>query len=1310
MRNLKHKKDGTTVAFGRLPLALAVIAVCTQGYAADATKDKAGIPFSPFAYLSLNLQNFSESSGGNGFPAKIMLMIDDSGSMADLPFVPGATRKDSCDNYEYTGQYQSHFITGRRYFRLTDNVPPNQQIAAGGYCWFCLDGTKPTVSKSDPKKATCSHSQFGDGNAQFLDANGYVFYLSNLFQAGKENTDVNSENNPSQTDPRSKFEIAMEAMTGILKNPEYKNKFYWSVISLNTGTTKTPIPYTLDNNAVLSRLSYIKAEGATPSTSRYMDAFTHVVRNMEHVCQKNYIVVLSDGDSSLEEPNLNKFNRFRSSAKPNEVLEGFTYVRSGNITRAYSSKARPVDPFFGPLPKNYTVDGYYPIDPKYDYIPKDSRDLLDFLYPIGGRTYEIRSARCPAGTTAIRGGHHDVYIAKTPEGYNSSAICAYSDENVYEKDHGIAFFAKRLATKDVKSSKNAGIFKGDKDKEGLDWDDTTFPPQTIKTYTIGFGSGLSGIGRAYLKNAASMLDSDGDGTEDSLGYFSALSQKELDHAFKMIVNDIKNNGAIALKPTEGHSVSSPAVTPSKDGGFGIALTLNTANWSSTLEFTQLDKKGNIVKEKDKDGVEKPKRVSADYSSRKIIVNDGTKNTLIDAADAPKADFYGFSKEQENDFAQYFKPWYTRSSNISDPAIRDGAAKLAAAAKKVAQYRVRAEKADDPQRMMADVLGTPILSTQKYVMTAANDGMVYIFKAQEGEKPFTLALNYLPAAMERESVDGSDTVAKALAATAEEGYGKTVKGTPVDAQPHLFLNNGGMQWRATSEDAEKGDKSGVYIAGAMGQGGRGAYVLSVSGFDRVTKAPIGLDAGEGNWSKTVPLWETAKGADNLLAYTVNTPQFGQVATKYDNGKAKFGDEDPVRQYLFLANGYHGREGAPVANSPVKLDNGPTLYIYEALGLNLNKGNPARTGKAAGDLIAKLTVKDGVGGLSTPVLVDTDRDFLFDHAYAGDQGGNLYRFTFNKENVAEWTVHKIYQGNKSQPITAQPAIYRGRDGQDNKLVIVVGTGSDVYQEDLKSKDPQVMMGIFDDVNDEDPKVLTSDDLAQQKVETTVQADGKTVAYLTDNPVKDKKGWQLLLNEENGERVVTQASILNSTAFFSSRIYDSSETSSGSKPDQSSAYSCKTSETKAEAKGESWIYGVDVLTGSNPKKDSARFKNLPPRTKPIDNNGNTGGGNSGGSEQQEAAGYKEDGLTSGVVLSSLDEPKSVSQHGAAQSGQDETPGVDKTKSYCISRKEADKILSHSSTGKGYDEIGVDFKICPESARLIRINTREIKESVLK
>lgn len=1282
MRNLKHKKDGTTAAFGRLPLALAVIAVCTQGYAADATKDKAGIPFSPFAYLSLNLQNFSESSGGNGFPAKIMLMIDDSGSMADSPMVFGGNSSSLyCPSYSWpvSSNGYMNFVNKRNQLGLPLIIPSDEQLAVGSNCYFCMDGTKPTMSSAN--SVSCSN---GHQNLMLIPTPAIP---------GNE---------------ASKFDIARNALVKILRNKDYKDKFYWSFISLNNKTTQKPSPYTLDSYSIINnQMSILSPSGGTPSTSRYMDAFTHVVKNMEHVCQKNYIIVLSDGDSYLDEP-VNADNYFlRNSNKPSTIREvvGYSWYqnRKGRFLQATGGTDKAVPSFFGALPANYSADGYQPIKDEYKYIP--------YTWP----QWKARGQQCPNGFELLSPGNglHNLMTG-------SQFLCLYDDPNVYEEDHGIAFFSKRLASKDVKSPKNEGIFYGDKDKEGLDWDDASFPPQTIKTYTIGFGSGLSAIGKAYLKNAASMLDTDGDKKDDTVGFFSALSQKELDHAFGLIVEDINNNGAIALKPTDGYSVSSPAISSTKDGGFGIALTLNTASWSSQLRFTKLDKNGSIIKKKVKDanGVEKEEteHVDADYSSRKIIVNDGTKNTWIDAADAPKADFYGFSKEQENDFAQYFKPWYTRSSNISDPAIRDGAAKLAATAKKVAQYRVRAEKADDPQRMMADVLGTPIIAlgydeatkSQKYVMTAANDGMVYIFKAQSGNTPYKLALNYLPAAMERESVDGSDTVAKALASTAEEGYGKTVKNKPIDAQPHLFLNNGGMQWRATS-----GDKSGIYVAGAMGQGGRGAYVLAVSGKDRITGGPIGLDTGEVDWVKTVPLWETAKGADNLLGYTMGTPQFGQVATKYNGDRPNYGEG--IRQYLFLANGYHGSKGEPVPNSPVKLDNGPTLYIYEALGLELSEGKEARNGRAAGDLIAKLTVKDGVGGLSTPVLVDTDRDFLFDHAYAGDQGGNLYRFTFNKENVAEWTVHKIYQGNTSQPITAQPAIYRGRDEQDNKLVIIVGTGSDVYQEDLESKDQQVVLGIFDDVNDKDPKTLTSNDLVKQEAKTVKNGE-KTLIDLSNNPMEDKKGWQLLLPLK-GERVVTQAMLINKTAFFTSRIYDSTTDSKGSKPDESSAYSCKTSETKIEAKGESWIYGVDVLTGSNPKKESAYFENL----LEGDNGKNGGNGNAGKKDDKQPAGYKLDGgLSSGLILPADDENRPTTQHGTSQTGKDVLIGAadgsagggpkitDTSKSDCRPRKYGNPTADLVTEEEGSQQVHFGAGFCPESARLIRINTREIKESV--
>ena len=72
-------------------------------------------------------------------------------------------------------------------------------------------------------------------------------------------------------------------------------------------------------------------------------------------------------------------------------------------------------------------------------------------------------------------------------------------------------------------------------------------------------------------------------------------------------------------------------------------------------------------------------------------------------------------------------------------------------------------------------------------------------------------------------------------------------------------NGGFTLRQTSEN----DTQRVFMFGAMGQGGRGAYALNIGGnVDKATKT--GLDVTDTEWNKTVPLFETIKGEKNTLA--------------------------------------------------------------------------------------------------------------------------------------------------------------------------------------------------------------------------------------------------------------------------------------------------------------------------------------------------------------------------------------------------------------------------------------------------------------
>ncbi|WP_221181941.1 PilC/PilY family type IV pilus protein, partial [Neisseria meningitidis] len=79
---------------------------------------------------------------------------------------------------------------------------------------------------------------------------------------------------------------------------------------------------------------------------------------------------------------------------------------------------------------------------------------------------------------------------------------------------------------------------------------------------------------------------------------------------------------------------------------------------------------------------------------------------------------------------------------------------------------------------------------------------------------------------------------------------------------------------------------------------------------------------------------------------------------------------------------------------------------------------------------------------------------DIAYAGDRGGNMYRFDLSSDNPSSWTVRTIFSGNK--PITSAPAISQLKD----KRVVIFGTGSDLSEDDVDKTDEQYIYGIFDD----------------------------------------------------------------------------------------------------------------------------------------------------------------------------------------------------------------------------------------------------------
>ncbi|EPH8177719.1 PilC family type IV pilus tip adhesin, partial [Neisseria gonorrhoeae] len=220
-----------------------------------------------------------------------------------------------------------------------------------------------------------------------------------------------------------------------------------------------------------------------------------------------------------------------------------------------------------------------------------------------------------------------------------------------------------------------------------------------------------------------------------------------------------------------------------------------------------------------------------------------------------------------------------------------------------RYRIR----ENGNRDLGDIVNSPIVAVGGYLATSANDGMVHIFKKTgTDERSYNLKLSYIPGTMERKDIEGNDSdLAKELRTFAEKGYVGDRYGV-----------DGGFVLRQVNLNGQ--DR--VFMFGAMGLGGRGAYALDLSKINE-------------NYPAAAPLFDVKNGDKNgkngknrvevELGYTVGTPQIG----KTQNGKYA----------AFLASGYAAKQIASQENKTA-------LYVYD---LNNTLGTP----------IAKIEVKDG-----------------------------------------------------------------------------------------------------------------------------------------------------------------------------------------------------------------------------------------------------------------------------------------------------------------------------------------------------------------
>ncbi|ENW1899370.1 pilus assembly/adherence protein PilC, partial [Neisseria gonorrhoeae] len=395
-----------------------------------------------------------------------------------------------------------------------------------------------------------------------------------------------------------------------------------------------------------------------------------------------------------------------------------------------------------------------------------------------------------------------------------------------------------------------------------------------------------------------------------------------------------------------------------------------------------------------------------------------------------------------------------------------------------KYRIRTKEDDnDKPRDLGDIVNSPITAVGGYLATSANDGMVHIFKKTgTDQRGYELKLSYIPGTMKRKDIENQDsTLAQELRAFAEKGYVGDRYGV-----------DGGFVLRRITDDQDR--QKHFFMFGAMGLGGRGAYALDLTKIDSNNLTGVSMFDVQNDKNNNKNDSNRVK-----LGYTVGTPQIGKTRS----GKYA----------AFLASGY-------AAKNIGSGDNTTALYVYD-----LENGS--------GSLIKKIEVQGGKGGLSSPTLVDKDLDGTVDIAYAGDRGGNMYRFDLSNSDPNKWSVRTIFEGTK--PITSAPAVSRLAD----KRVVIFGTGSDLSEQDVVGTDQQYIYGIFDD-DKPTVNVKVTNGTGGGLLEQVLSEENK-ILFLINNKASGgsaDKGWVVKLRE--GERVTVKPTVVLRTAFVTIRKY--------------------------------------------------------------------------------------------------------------------------------------------------------------------------------
>ena len=817
-------------------------------------------------------------------------------------------------------------------------------------------------------------------------------------------------------------------------------------------------------------------------------------------------------------------------------------------------------------------------------------------------------------------------------------------------------------------AKNTDFRRGGKDSGGGSWDDPEFPIQNIETYSIAYKSRDYKEPTKTAYNRASV--------SNNMKAFEVNSKQDLANAFETIFKKIQQESVVT--PPTSFSTVSPALAGSgvttRLPNLAAAVFLDIAKGSSQIRLYQLNHNNDGSFNVDTNYTTPD--VSGNQSGqREVVIN--YKNNLRWFAQ------WSFNGLGLNNW-DFMYPAQQTTSQLIPWLVRSGTDNA---------YPNLRKRQNSAERDMGDVIGSSLVMAgklenkrQKFMITAANDGMVYLFQSQNDSKhPYTLKKNYVPSDVQRENPN--DLVRHYYKDIADPQYGKVAN------KPHRYLINGGMVVRTMDN---RTDDPQIFMVGNLGQGGRGLYALNVGGTSRdKTPKKVGLEDSGFN---SLHLFDK----NDMPGYTIGSSQIGRVVV--DTSENPAGGVKKLQYAIFSGSGLRNHEGSGSRTS---------LFVFNALtNTNVGTSSDVTVSGNAGDLLREIPVPDGdTSGLMQPTLLDMDFNGSIDVAYALSYSGHLYRFDLRDRNPANWKAYKLFETKARQFVTSAPALSKIAR---NQYVVIFGTGSDLFQEDVTDRTNHSAYGIFDDLSINEPTQVNNDadSLLEQRIEGVSGSTQYRNVSANEMPVDDatklpkKKGWVLNLPQNSGERITVKPTMLLKTVVFITRKYSSKTSVLDNAGDQ-----CKPSTTQTQSSSESWIMQVKGDTGGMLPPNDDRYAY-------IDWNGSTIRDAVTGQVKRGTvyAGSHSDSIASLGFVSNGGDASKVGNMGSAYSpdgdaggtGQDIKPNdnpSDQDPRHCFDADTNFTIVSESGAAQGVNNPKLIFgKICSQSVVLRRLSWREI------